>query len=250
MNEETKKIIDEQMKILPADVKMAISSLDYRKKLEEIVKRQRLMIDQAGKVEMETTLVMIGLEPLSDYIENLARELDVNEDRAKQIAMDVNENIFKSIRKSLENMEGEIETDTKEELGVFSSETKDQEEYKALFTNTNEETLNRDQILNEIENPIPNRTIEEKEVVVEEKAEEETNKIAIRPIQEVEIRPKAELNTVPGEEVVDNTKTILEQKMSETVVSNNQNIEVKPEIKLPEISKKESRVDPYKEPLI
>ena len=71
MDEETQKIVMEQMKNLPSDVREAILSVDYKIKLQEITKRQRLMIDQAGKLEMETTLVVIGLEPLADFVENI-----------------------------------------------------------------------------------------------------------------------------------------------------------------------------------
>lgn len=250
MDEETQKIIEEQMKILPADVKTAIISIDYKKKLEEITKRQKLMIDQAGKLEMETTLVMIGLEPLADYIDNIERELELSETRAKEIAMDVSDSIFKPIRESLQKMNDDLENE-----GIVAEEEKVTgigDEIR--FTNSNEENLNRDQILNEIENPIPNRqtTIIEEKIEGKKVATEEVgNKIEIRPLQAIEIRENKELNTVSGEEVKDNTVNILENKMSGTTVSSKQNIEVKPEIKLPEITeKKVASPDPYREPII
>ncbi len=253
MDEETQKIIEEQMKILPVDVKTAIISVDYKTKLEEITKRQRLMIDQAGKLEMETTLVMIGLEPLADYMDNIERELDVNNMRAKDIAMDVSEHIFKPIRESLQKMNDDLEKETGDEEIIAEEKTGGMGE-EVTFTNNNEENLNRDQILNEIENPIPNRqatVIEEK--IKEEKVvtEEVANKIEIRPLQAIEIRENKELNTVPGEVVKDNVVNILETKMSGTTVTNKQNIEVKPEIKLPEITeKKVASSDPYREAII
>ncbi len=236
MDEETQKIIEEQMKILPTDVKAAIISVDYKNKLQEITERQKLMIDQAGKLEMETTLVMIGLEPLADYIANIGRELELSESRAKEIAMDVSEHIFKPIRESLQKMNDNPEIEENAEEGS---------EEEIRFTNSNEETLNRDQILSEIENPIPNR-----QSVIKE--EETGNKIEIRPLSEVEIRKNPEIQIVPGEEVKDNNLNILETKMSGATISNKQNIEAKPEIKLPEIAeKKVSRNnDPYREPII
>src|ERR1035437_9028794 len=104
MGEETQKIITEQMKNIPEDVALAIISVEYQAKLQEVVKRQKLLIDQAGKLEMETTLVMIGLEPLADYAGNLQRELSLPMVRAKDIAMDVSEHIFKPVRDSLQAM--------------------------------------------------------------------------------------------------------------------------------------------------
>lgn len=150
MDEEIQKIIDQQIEILPKEVRQAIISIDYKTKLQEITKRQRLLIDQAAKLEMETTLVMIGLEPLADYTENLQRELNIPIVRAKEIAIDVNENIFKPIRGSLQAM-NEAAEET-EKSGQNPLEAKNGEALPR-FTNSNETNLNRDQILNEIENP-------------------------------------------------------------------------------------------------
>ena len=104
MDQETEKIIADQMKNLPKDVLAAITSVDYKTKLQEITQRQKLLIDQAAKLEMETTLVMIGLEPLADYVGNLQREMEIPIVRAKEISLDVSENIFKPIRESLRAM--------------------------------------------------------------------------------------------------------------------------------------------------
>jgi hypothetical protein len=173
--------------------------------------------------------------------------------RAKDIAMDVSEHIFKPIRESLQKMNDDLEKETGDEEIIAEEKTGGMGE-EVNFTNNNEENLNRDQILNEIENPIPNRqatVIEEK--IKEEKVvtEEVANKIEIRPLQAIEIRENKELNTVPGEVVKDNVVNILETKMSGTTVTNKQNIEVKPEIKLPEITeKKVASSDPYREAII
>lgn len=198
MDEQTQKIIAEQMKKLPKDVVQAIISVDYKTKLQEITKRQRLLIDQAGKLEMETTLVMIGLEPLADFVANIEREMGLNTIRAKEVAMDVSENIFKPIRESLQKMN--------EEMGNEDE--------------VNETDLNRDQILDEIENPVPN------------------NPTKITPTTEVEIRPKQEIN-------------IYENKMTGVTVTPQQVVTAKPESKLPEVTKRpyNSSNDPYREPL-
>lgn len=229
MDEETQKIIAEQMKKLPKDVVTAIVSVDYKTKLQEITKRQRLLIDQAGKLEMETTLIMIGLEPLADFVGNLAREMNVNELRAREIALDVSENIFKPIRNSLQKMNEETQAEEAGEQKIEEVET----------------TLNRDQILDEIENPILNRP-------------------SIRPVPveqpqvstEIEIRPVQELKSVPGETVKDVIKNvepnIFEAKMTQTVITPPQIVNVETRTKLPEIEKKDTykSSDPYREPLV
>lgn len=224
IDQETQKIIAEQMKKLPKDVVEAIISVDYKTKLVEITHRQKLLIDQAGKLEMETTLVMIGLEPLSDFIANIEREMAVNNIRAKEIAMDVSENIFKPIRDSLQKMNTDMEGGEEGE-----GEEKINEPEVTKFTNSNETDLNRDQILDEIENPVMNHA----------------------PVStEVEIRPAQELETIPGQRVKDIPTNIVEAKMTGTTNITKQVVNIKTETKLPEVTPKAQRVDPYREPLL
>ena len=230
MDDEAQKIIEEQMKRLPTDVKQAIISVDYKTKLQEITQRQKLLIDQAGKLEMETTLVMIGLEPLADYMENLQREMELPPVRAKEVAMDVDENIFKPIRASLQKM---------------NEETLPGEEVSVKAPDDNETNLDRDQILKEIENPS-----------IIEKGDQGmsfvTSKNSVATI-EMEIKPDRGLEMIPGQEVRDITKRtvgtdILTAKMTGATTVSQQIVDAKPEIKLPEIKKKPyGGVDPYRE---
>lgn len=217
MDQETEKIIAEQMQKLPKDVLAAIVSVDYKKKLQEITQRQRLLIDQAGKLEMETTLVMIGLEPLADYVANIEREIEVSTIRAKEISLDVSENIFKPIRESLRKMNEEAEMEAEEEIDVHPS---------------------RDQILNEIEDP--------------SLIGKETNTVEINPKREVET-----LDEIPYQQDIRSTpeKTetpkpnLLETKMGGMTITSQKIVEATPEIKLPPIEKKRpsSGIDPYRE---
>ncbi len=227
MDQETQKIIQDQMKTLPSDVKEAIVSVDYRTKMQEIAQRQKLLIDQAGKLEMETTLVMIGLEPLTDYIANIGRELGVDAERATEIAKDVSESIFKPIRGSLKTMNEVQEPAPEEEPDTYSG-WGDTKNTGASAEPNSTSDLNRDQILSEIENPLPNRSEPTPTVSGETKIPISTNK-------EIEIRPDI---------------SPIEAKMTGTTVSAQQIVNAKPEIKLPAVEKTPiSKVDPYREPL-
>lgn len=255
MDGETQKIIQEQMKRIPEDVATAIISVEYQSKLQEVVKRQHLMIDQAGKLEMETTLVMIGLEPITDYTANLQRELELTTMRAKEIAADVSENIFKPVRESLQKMSQTMEEDG--EGDSLQVPGVSQEEEITKFTNNNETNLNRDQILNEIENPAiiekggqsMNFTKGNSSNGVIKKGD--TAKVVGT---ELEIRPDQEIKTIPGQIVKDIAKepntNIYESKMTETTVTPQQIVNAKPEIKLPEVTKRSLyNTDPYREPI-
>lgn len=217
MDSETEKTIAEQMKKLPKDIIAAIVSVDFKSKLQEITTRQKLLIDQAGKLEMETTLVMIGLEPLADYVSNLQREMGLNIVRAKEIAMDVSEHIFKPIRESLKKMnEGEEE---EEKIEAPKDEPAGE--------------LNRDQILNEIENPKPNRQT----TTVMQPEERGLETLAEVPFQQ-DIKPP-----LPN---------LIETKLGGITITTQQVVNAAPEQKLPEIEKKRpsSGADPYREPLM
>ncbi|MEI6190917.1 MAG: hypothetical protein WCP24_00940 [bacterium] len=240
MDEEARKIIAEQMKNLPKDVVASIASANYKIKLQEITQRQNLLIDQAGALEMETSLVMIGLEPLADYIDNLERELGVTLVRAKEIAADVNKNIFQTIRDSLQIMN--------DETSAPATDKESKEGYLGWgnVENGGEETdLNRDQVLNEIENPEMikdgNQSMNFKK---ETPKQAESTAIEIRPVQEIK--------TIPGQEVKDVARStdtdILTTKMTSSTTISQQVINTKPESKLPEIKKRPTNeVDPYRE---
>ncbi len=246
MDNETQKLIDSQLKLLPKNVKEAIVSVDYKTKLQEITQKQKLLIDQAGKLEMETTLVMIGLEPLADYIANIQRELGVTSVKAQEIARDVSESIFKPIRDSLyamnqDNEEGEGENT--EEKGVIQTESR---LTGPRSTDSNDSDLNRDQILNEIENPslIGNTLNNFQKMAVNTTREIETlDEVPYQQDIKVVDEPKV-AKTEP-----EATKSILESKLSGITISSQRVVEAEPEHKLPEIEKRRpfGGVDPYRE---
>ena len=106
MNED--KDFKDYIDTLPPEIKLAIYSVDYPKQLQEIVKNNKLMIDQAGKLESETTLVMAGIEPMEKYVNNLVEHVGLPKNQAFVVAHDVNELIFKGIRDSLKKINDEM----------------------------------------------------------------------------------------------------------------------------------------------
>ena len=96
--DDTQKIITDQLEKLTANVRSAILAADYHSKLQAITKDNKLMIDQAGKLEMETTLVMLGLEHLMTIWTISKKMPGFTKNQAIAISHDVNEMIFKSIQ--------------------------------------------------------------------------------------------------------------------------------------------------------
>jgi hypothetical protein len=242
----TKEIFDEQMGKIPEDVRSAILSVDYVEKLQAIYKRQRLLIDQADKLEMETYLVMLGLEPVSNYVANLKKNLGIPLTKAQEIAVDINENIFKPIRESLQKMNQELEEGGEETMGTGV----DEETETTKFTNSNEASLNRDQILNEIENPAiidgGDRTMN---FSAEVPVKTETTELEIRPVQILEVVPGQTVHDIKKAPII--IPNIMEAKMTSTTITSKEIINAKPENKLPEVTKRPYSAgnDPYKEPL-
>ncbi len=216
MDEQTQLQIIAQVEKLPADVREAILSINLEQKLQEITRRQHLLVDQAGSLEIETTLVMIGLEPLANFVTNLQKNLDISIIRAQEIAFDVSENIFKPIRISLQKMN--------------SGETLKKEE-----------VINRDQVLAEIENPIPNKKTVAPVVSNPPQAIE---KIEDNKYQQDFAEPKIEITTTQ-------TGNSIATKMAGINITSQATVENTPNTKLPNVEKRlpTDNVDPYREPI-
>ncbi len=252
-NEETKKIIADQMAILPEDVKKAILSVDYPVQLQEVVKRNRLLIDQAGALETETTLTLLGLESLSGYVENLSRELSIPRDKALIVAHDVDELIFKNIRESLQKMDDENMVE-KEEI----------QEREGLAVPTGD--LTRDSVINGIENPkniseesISMSSLKSNSLNPEYPVEAMTKGIEIRKEMSLEIPPEAKIpmkipSAISTEKIseplhqnISPAKDIVEEKLKTVISVPTEKILVEENSKLPQ---KDKGHDPYREALM
>ncbi|MFA6797180.1 MAG: hypothetical protein WCR40_00490 [Candidatus Paceibacterota bacterium] len=239
MDEETKQLIAEQMQVIPEDLRKAITSVDYPKKLQTIFTKNKLLIDQASNLETETTLTLLGLEPLTDYIDNLARELSIDRNRAVEIASDVDELIFQNVRESLKKI---------------SEETPEDE--------SDQEEPNRDEIMSGIEEP---STIKENSVSVsslksnsgeEDHVETFSKGVEVKKEISSEIpktsilppKPLIKLENKPLHENTSPIENIVEIKTKEEVVIPKETVIVEEKTKLPE--KEKPSGDPYREPII
>ena len=72
-------------------------------------------IEQIGDLANETGMVMLGVTHPNEFIANLADRLEVDKEKARAIAQEINEQIFKKVRESLRKIhnmrEGEEEED-------------------------------------------------------------------------------------------------------------------------------------------
>src|SRR3989344_1961867 len=89
---------------LPPNLREAYGSVKTTELLEEIGKKHGLRIDQIGELVDETGYVMLGATPPGDYVMKLEGAVGVSRDKAKAVALDVNERVFKPIRDALKRV--------------------------------------------------------------------------------------------------------------------------------------------------
>jgi len=115
--EELKKKYD----ALPDDIREAMSSVDIAQSVENIGKSHSLHVDQIGQLMDEVSFIMLGLMHPSDFISNIQKSLEIDNQVAQEITKDINEKIFRPIKASLLSIHG---VDNKEsESGIRNQES-------------------------------------------------------------------------------------------------------------------------------
>ena len=111
MREKLEKIIKEEMTFLPKEVQEAINSLDWARMAEEIGKKFLLTENEISNFQVETLLVLIGLEEGEAYVRNIENEVGTSKEEAEKIAEEAEQKIFtpiygfltENIKKNLKN---------------------------------------------------------------------------------------------------------------------------------------------------
>jgi hypothetical protein len=239
------KDFNDYIATLPPELKQAIESLDYPQKLQEIVKNNKLLIDQAGKLEIETTLVIAGLEPLNKYIDNLVSNVGISKIQASMVAHDVDELIFKGIRDALKKINDEI---NKEENEVEEEIIPTQENIIAAVETPENISLNEPSIsLSSLQsnNSTP-KTHEEIGNGIEIKINNNLPEIAPQiPLPTTIIKPSPK-PTETYHQNISPVTNIVESKLNTTVAVPKETVIIEEKTKLPE--RKNAVNDPYREP--
>ncbi len=107
MNENI-KIIDEQIKKIPKELKDFLLKNQWITTTKEIAKKNNFSIQQSVSLENETLFVLIGLELKKDFKENIKRELTIPDILARDMADEIEERVFKEVNDFLPTeVEGE-----------------------------------------------------------------------------------------------------------------------------------------------
>lgn len=160
MDEKTKKLIEERIKLLPQDIQAVVLEGSWLGALEDIRKKHGLRVDQAGELQTETFLVLLGLTKPANYVHEIQSRLNLVGNKAEEIAQDAELSIFRPIlarleeiyTKENENTLTQNETTLLKKTGIELENGAPSENIKQESVAT--EQINRDTLLEEVENPL------------------------------------------------------------------------------------------------
>jgi len=94
MTDKLKQTIQEEIAKLPKETQDAINAFDWINISAEIGKKYLLSEDEINDFQVETLLVLIGLEDGSSYSRNIENEVGTSKDEAEKISEEVLQKIF------------------------------------------------------------------------------------------------------------------------------------------------------------
>jgi hypothetical protein len=93
-----------RLKQLPPDVRNLIYSADMTNIIRAIGDTYQLHIDQIGRLESETSFLMLGFTEQKDFVRVLSERIPTDADTARRIASDVHDKLLIKIRESLHKL--------------------------------------------------------------------------------------------------------------------------------------------------
>ncbi|MCK4387103.1 MAG: hypothetical protein KAV41_03430 [Candidatus Pacebacteria bacterium] len=182
------KTLEEKYRAIPDDVREAISSSEVNRKLRDLTDKYKLQFDEAEDLTKEIGFVMLGLKSPDNFVKNIQKATALDSKTSTQIAEDVNNTIFKDIRKSIR----QIHSKPSEENSRTAEQIETDEELEELG-----EQRMRAELIKEIENP----------------AEKTTDLIKIP-----QDKKEPSLSNIKQKEITENNKQPPEQKQPEKVI--------------------------------
>lgn len=134
------KKIQEKFLEAPEDVQEAITSSKVNERLLDLADKYKLQFDEADELTKEMGFLMLGLKPKDNFVKNIEKVTGLEQEKAKELAQEINETIFKDIRDSLRKMHSQDEED---------EENLDEEQVRAEIFKEIENTKNDKNILKE-----------------------------------------------------------------------------------------------------
>ncbi len=99
---EIDKLVEEQLKTLPPNLRQAIGVVPWKALVQDIGKANALDVEQIASLEQETMFIIYGFENPNDYVSNVTKNIGISEDIAYAIAESIVNKIFDPILKKSE----------------------------------------------------------------------------------------------------------------------------------------------------
>jgi hypothetical protein len=97
MDEKLKQIYDREIQKLPKENQMALMNFDWVKISAEIGQKYFLNEEEVSDLQLETMLVLLGLEDPEFYVDNIENEVGTSKNVAEKVANEVLEKILTPI---------------------------------------------------------------------------------------------------------------------------------------------------------
>lgn len=207
---------------LPNDLQQSFSSMTWMEDLKNISIKYSLNEEQTETLATETTLVLLSIIHLEDYVLTLKKDLKLDEEKFNKILDDLDVTILKDIKDDLVNT-FELNVEFLNDENNKEAEISNKEQ---VVSSKGEEVITNDKLRitkekEEDEVPLPPYVISSKEQVVSSKGDQSSMEKVVSSKEE-EI-PKENLVVVnkPDEELKYIPKNVFEDKMKGATTSEN-----------------------------
>ena len=149
--------------LLPDEIKNVISSSDYQMKLFDLAKKYKMTYEQLGALEMETTLVLLGVSDPKDYPGKVAAATNKKAEDLAPVIAEIKQQVFDPIHASLMALYPEpSDEDTESDLTSPQEQAAQKDTFAksgiSINTSSAPQTAqapmeNRADMLKELENP-------------------------------------------------------------------------------------------------
>ena len=90
-------LIRQQIPNIPPQIQEYLHSDEYPKIMQDVVAKYDIHLDTASKIELQTTLLLIGIVSPDEYEQKLIDEANIPQNLARDISQSMNENVFKPL---------------------------------------------------------------------------------------------------------------------------------------------------------
>src|SRR3989344_5530084 len=119
--EDLKKLIKDTYASLPEDLQEAVMNQSLKNRLEDIGRKNNLNEAQVQALKNETYFVLLSIETISDFKDNIQKQIGISEEIADRIALSVYDGVFKPVEITLLAIE-QIITEAEEAEGIVPEE--------------------------------------------------------------------------------------------------------------------------------